>query len=180
MAVVFERRENAQGATGVDGCARGLVPGVSTTTVLAPTRFAMAFAIPTVAITMPVVLPGVMGRDVHHRPADWRRWNINWRWCAIHRRSGHNHSWRTDRRGRGYHYRRVINGRAAERDADGEIGAGLWSERSSHPDDSDYDQCFSFHSCKVGRNVQGELQGAGKLDSFFFMKDLARKGGSNE
>jgi hypothetical protein len=74
----------------------------------------------------------------------------------------------------------VINGRAAERDADGEIGAGLWSERSSHPDDSDYDQCFSFHSCKVGRNVQGELQGAGKLDSFFFMKDLPGKGGEIE
>ena len=175
---MFERRENEQGATGVDDCARGFVPGVSTTTVFAPTRLALASVIPAVAVTMmPVIFPGMTGRDVNNRPADrWGR-NVNWRWCAIHRRSGHNHSWRTDRRGRGYHHRRVINGRAAERDADGEIGAGLWSERSSHPDDSDYDQCFSFHSCKVGRNVQGELQGAGKLDSFFFMKDLGRKGG---
>lgn len=186
--------KNETGATGSEGCARGLVTGVSTTTVFAPPRVPTASAIPIVAITIPVVIPGVMGRDVHHRPADRRRRDVNWRWSAIHRRWSIDHGpWRADhrwsdydwrcadRRGwRGHHHWSVIHARAAERDADGEIGAGLGGERCGHPDDSDYDQCSSFHSCKVGRNVQGELQVMENVERCFFMRHLARKGGEIE
>ena len=181
-------REKKTGATGSDGCARGLVPVVSTATVPTPPRVAMASAIPIVAIAMmPVILFEVTRRDVHPRPAHGRRRNVNWRWCAIHRRTGHHHRWSdhdwrcADRRGRrGHHDWRVINGRTAERDADGKVGAGLGGERHSHPDDSDSDQCSSFHSCKVGRNVQGKLQEGEMMKSSFVMKHLARKGGQIE
>ena len=127
------------------------------------------------AIIAVVAMPTVARGDVNHRgrAIPHRRRAVNdGRWGVIHRR-------RINRR-RGDVYRCRIGDRDAERDSDGPTGAGLGGEHGCHPDDSDYDQCFSFHSCQIGRFIQGGVQGAGNGGKFFPVNELARKGGENE
>ena len=139
----------------------------------APSVTAMVVA----AIIAVVVVPAVARGDVNHRRRaipHWRRAVNDGRWGVIHRRRINRRRWWGDV------YRCRIGNGDAERDSDGPTGAGLGGERGCHPDDSDYDQCFSFHSWKVGRFVQGGVQGAGNRKKFFPVNGLARKGGGIE
>ena len=129
------------------------------------------------AIIAVVAMPAVARGDVNHRRRavpHWRRAVNDGRWGVIHRRRINRRRWWGDV------YRCRISDRDVERDSDGPTGAGLGGERGCHPDDSDYDQCFSFHSWKVGRFVHGVLQGVEIRNRCLFVNGLAGKGGVNE
>lgn len=176
IGLALEEKMNP-GATVGDDCARGVNPGVLMTSVFAPTAPAMTFAVPAATIIPPVILLGVTGWNIRHRPADRHGcdWHIDRRGRADHGRGYDHDGWRTiDRRGRrgDHHGRGRINHRRPDRNADGPTGVGLGGKRRGHPDDSDYDQCFSFHSCQIRRCVQRALQAVEKGMRCFAVNEL--------